>query len=82
MRAGWLSAVCVMSAVSLRAAVARALPPRYDHVVVVVMENSSYSEILGDTAGMNAPYLNDTLAAEGAKLSAFYGLHHPSAQRS
>ncbi|MDB5324062.1 MAG: acid phosphatase [Phycisphaerales bacterium] len=65
---------------SLGAATARALPPRYDHVVVVVLENSSYSQVLGATAGANAPYLNGTLAAEGTRLSGFYGVHHPSVQ--
>lgn len=79
-RARSLSTISVAAALSLGSPIARALPPRYDHVVVLVLENSTYSQVLGDTAGTNAPYLNDTLAAEGTKLSAFYGLHHPSVQ--
>src|SRR5260221_3147120 len=78
-RAHSRSALSIAAALSLGATTARALPPRYDHVVVLVLENSSYSQVLGDTAGANAPYLNDTVAAEGTKLSGFYGLRHPSA---
>src|SRR5258706_12338466 len=78
-RAHSRSALSIATALALGAATAGALPPRYDHVVVLVLENSSYSQVPGDTAGANAPYLNDTLAAEGTKLSGFYGLNHPSA---
>ena len=48
--------------------------PRFDHVVVVVEENRSYSEIIGSPA---APYLN-SLAAGGALFTRSYGLTHPS----
>ncbi|MFI1378383.1 alkaline phosphatase family protein [Embleya sp. NPDC020886] len=55
------------------AAVAAAIP-RYDHVVVVVHENSNYEEIIGSS---QAPYLNQ-LAAGGASLTDFHGETHPS----
>lgn len=50
--------------------------PHYDHVVVVVMENHDFSEIIGNTA--QAPYLN-SLAASGALLTNYSDSgSHPS----
>ena len=40
--------------------------PHYDHIVVVMMENHDYSEIIGNTS--EAPYIN-ALAASGALLT-------------
>jgi hypothetical protein len=48
-----------------------AAPPRYAHLVVVVEENHSASQVMG------SPYLSD-LAARGAYLSHCYGITHPS----
>ncbi|WP_214416760.1 alkaline phosphatase family protein [Sphaerisporangium fuscum] len=48
--------------------------PAPAHVVVVVLENHSYSQIIG---GSSAPYIN-SLAAGGAKLTQFYAETHPS----
>ena len=48
--------------------------PRPDHVVVVMMENHSYSEIIGSSS---APYLN-SLATGGALFSQSFGVTHPS----
>ncbi|MGI8668181.1 MAG: alkaline phosphatase family protein [Jatrophihabitans sp.] len=48
--------------------------PRPDHVVVVMMENHSYSEIIGNSS---APYLN-SLAAGGARFTQSFGVTHPS----
>jgi hypothetical protein len=59
---------------------ALALPPRYDHVVIVVEENSSYDQILGSNGATLAPYISNVLATEGTKFSGMYALHHPSAQ--
>src|SRR5438552_6011499 len=59
---------------------ALALPPRYDHIVIVVEENSSYDQILGSNGATLAPYINNVLAAEGTKFTGVYALHHPSAQ--
>jgi hypothetical protein len=54
---------------------AAAVPlPNPDHVVVVLMENKSFSDVIGST---NAPYLN-SLLSRGALLTTYCGLHHPS----
>lgn len=49
--------------------------PRYDHVVVVVMENASISSIVGNTT--NAPYIN-ALISGSAYFSQSYAVTHPS----
>ncbi|OKJ06665.1 alkaline phosphatase family protein [Kitasatospora sp. CB01950] len=49
--------------------------PSPDHVIVVVMENHAYSQVIGSSS---APYLNGTLKAGGADLAQSYGLTHPS----
>jgi hypothetical protein len=48
--------------------------PRPDHVVIVIEENHSYSEIIGSSA---APYIN-SLAAQGALFTQSYATTHPS----
>lgn len=45
------------------------------HVVVVMEENHSYNDIIGNTS--QAPYLN-SLASQGALLSSSFGVTHPS----
>jgi len=54
---------------------ARAVIPVYDRVVIVVEENKSYSQIIGQAA---APYINNVLVAEGANFTKSYGTEHPS----
>ncbi|MGW4697873.1 alkaline phosphatase family protein [Kitasatospora cineracea] len=49
--------------------------PTPDHVIVVVMENHAYSQVIGSSS---APYLNNTIKAGGANLTQSYGLTHPS----
>ncbi len=49
--------------------------PRPDHVVVVVMENHSYSQIIGSSS---APYINNTLKAGGATFTQSFAVTHPS----
>ena len=49
--------------------------PSPDHVIVVVMENHAYSQVIGSSS---APYINNTLKAGGANLTASFGLTHPS----
>jgi phosphatidylinositol-3-phosphatase len=51
-----------------------ALPPRPDHVVIVIEENHDYSQIIGSTA---APYLN-ALAGEGGLFTNSHAVTHPS----
>src|SRR5438067_694460 len=57
-----------------RAPVANGVP-RPDHVIVVIEENHSYSEIIGSTS---APYINNALANQGAVMTASFALTHPS----
>jgi acid phosphatase len=54
--------------------VAQTTIPSPSHVVVVVEENHSYSEIMGSS---QAPYIN-TLASVGAVFTHSYGVSHPS----
>lgn len=49
--------------------------PRYDHVVVVVMENVSVSDIVGNT--IDAPYIN-SLIPSSVYFSQSYAVTHPS----
>lgn len=48
--------------------------PPFAHVVVVVEENTSYSEVIGNSA---APYLN-SLAGKNGLATQYYGNVHPS----
>jgi len=48
--------------------------PRPDHVVIVVEENKSYTQIIGNTA---APYIN-ALVKNGALFTQSFGVTHPS----
>ena len=48
--------------------------PEPAHTVVVVMENHSYADIIGNTA---APFIND-LARRGALFTRSYAITHPS----
>lgn len=50
-------------------------PPVYDHVVIVVEENTSYSSIIGNTA--SAPYIN-SLATGGVSFTTMRSITHPS----
>jgi phosphatidylinositol-3-phosphatase len=53
---------------------AAAVVPRYAHIVVVVMENHADSQIIGSRS---APFINE-LARAGLRLTASYGVTHPS----
>lgn len=48
--------------------------PRPNHIVVVIEENHTFSEIIGST---DAPYIN-SLANEGALLTQSFAVTHPS----
>ncbi|MBP7949800.1 MAG: DNRLRE domain-containing protein [Verrucomicrobiales bacterium] len=54
---------------------ASAAPPRYDHVVIVVEENRTAGQIVGDT--INAPYIT-SLAAGGVSIGRMFAHEHPS----
>lgn len=49
--------------------------PGYDHVFMVMMENTDYSEIMNDPA--DTPYMH-SLMAQGATLTDHHGVYHPS----
>src|SRR5690606_3165167 len=53
---------------------AAAAPPTWDHIVIVIEENHSFSQVIGSPS---APYLN-SLAVGGATLNSMYGITHPS----
>jgi hypothetical protein len=59
---------------SARAPARRASSYRFHHVVVVIEENHSYSDIIGNT---DAPYLN-RLARHGLLFTRSHALTHPS----
>ena len=48
--------------------------PKYDHVVIVIMENQSTDQVIGN---VNAPYIN-SLANSGAYFNNAHGITHPS----
>lgn len=56
------------------ASVAQAAIPVFDHVLIVVMENRAYNEIIGSP---NAPYMN-LLAATGVNFTQSFAVTHPS----
>ncbi len=53
---------------------ASAAVPAYSHIVVVVMENHNFDEIIGNS---QAPYIN-SLASSGALLTNYDAVTHPS----
>jgi hypothetical protein len=69
-----LIAGALLSAASSAAQAAPALP-RFDHIVIVVMENKNLSAIIGRPD--EAPYINK-LAANGAVFSNSFAVSHPS----
>jgi hypothetical protein len=48
----------------------------YDHIVVVIEENKSRNEIIGNTA--EAPFINNVLVAGGASMANMFALTDPS----
>ncbi|MFZ2236983.1 MAG: alkaline phosphatase family protein [Dokdonella sp.] len=54
--------------------VAQAAVPMFDHVLIIVMENHSYAEIIGSPS---APYIN-ALAAAGVNFTQSFAVTHPS----
>jgi hypothetical protein len=52
-----------------------AAPPRYDHVVIVMEENRTEAQIVGDL--VNAPYIT-SLATGGVSMASMFAIEHPS----
>lgn len=55
---------------------ATATSPPIDHVLVILLENKGYDRTFGP--GSAAPYLSQTLTAEGKLLTNYYGIGHNS----
>lgn len=50
--------------------------PQYDHIVIAIMENHAYSNIIGSS---NAPYINSLVNdSSAANFTQSFGLTHPS----
>lgn len=62
-----------ITAPSLQAPVSNV--PAFDHVFVVMMENTDYAQVIGDTA--DAPFINGLLT-QGTLLDNYSGVYHPS----
>jgi hypothetical protein len=56
--------------------VVRADPPAFDHIVIVIEENKSFSQVVGNS--VQAPFINNTLVGGGTSLTNMYALTHPS----
>lgn len=69
-----LKALCVGLSLLLLAPLAAA-NPSYHHVVVVVLENSQYKQIIGSKY---APFINNRLVKGGVSISNAFSEQHPS----
>lgn len=54
---------------------ARAAAPHFSHIYEIMMENTNYEDVIGNTA--DAPYINQ-LAAQYSTAANYYGVTHPS----
>src|SRR5437868_4864139 len=66
--------MCSILVMSAMAAIATAQVPQSAHVVVVVEENHSYSQVIGNSS---MPYLNSLANKYGLAVN-YYGNTHPS----
>jgi acid phosphatase len=73
--------ILVAAVFGAASASASATPPAWDHVVVVIEENHSQSQIVPNAAPGSStdgtPYINE-LAAGGVQFNNFYAIMHPS----
>jgi hypothetical protein len=71
-----LASSLALAVVATQPAAASALPvPAFDHIFTILMENHSYSEIIGDTT--DAPYLHSLATTYGLGSNRF-AVSHPS----
>jgi phosphatidylinositol-3-phosphatase len=47
----------------------------YDHILMIMLENVGYDNVIGSS---NAPYINNTLLAQGTLFTNSFGIRHPS----
>jgi hypothetical protein len=67
-------AMAIALGTTMTAAHADSGVPRYDHVVIAIMENHDFNQIIGNA---DAPYIN-ALAAYGANFTQAFAVTHPS----
>ncbi|HET7654420.1 MAG TPA: alkaline phosphatase family protein [Acidimicrobiales bacterium] len=72
----WLAGAVALCAISAPPVLARSSTPERPHVFVIVLENKTYEVTFG--ADSPAPYLAETLPAQGALLRQYYGTGHVS----
>jgi phosphatidylinositol-3-phosphatase len=70
-----VSVVLLSVAVGHTSAAASGGVPAFDHVFVIVMENHSYAQIIGNTS--QAPYINQ-LAGQHGLATNYFAVTHPS----
>lgn len=70
----YLNAFAFISLLFIGSAKVYSEVPRPDHVVICVLENHAYQQIIGSSS---APYINH-LSTIGANMVEYYGLSHPS----
>jgi hypothetical protein len=68
------AAVCCAVTAAFLVQPAQAAAPRYDHVVIVVMENHGLAQVVGSAS---APYIT-SLSRQGANFTNSHGVAHPS----
>src|SRR5438045_2300109 len=61
---------------SLLATTVAAAPPPIRHVFIIVLENKGFDETFGPSSA--APYLSQTLTAQGQLLRQYYAIGHAS----
>ena len=71
----WRKGVVSLLGVGMGWGVVGAAPRAYDHVVVVIEENHSFSQVIGNRT--SAPYIN-SLADGGVNFVQFHAITHPS----
>lgn len=64
----------ISNALNIGGGTVSATVPQFDHVAIVVLENASYNEVIGNPA---MPYLN-SLPSKGSLLQSYYANAHPS----
>lgn len=69
-----LRTACWAATVAISMQPAHAAWPRYDHVLIVVMENHNLAQVVGNSS---APYVT-SLALQGANFTNSHGIGHPS----
>ena len=65
----------LLALLTLTASAVAAPPHRYDHVVIVIEENTDYAQVLGNR--VDAPFINE-LADGGVNFTECYAITHPS----